>query len=475
MDISSRMRRLWDGARHLPPGGVITVTTGFLLHLSLGCMYSFGNLTTYLTSYLHVRLGLSVDYSDTQWISTAFGMVKGPGVLLGGMACRRFGARLTLLVGSLFVSVGMALCCIAVQTSFATTILAYSVLGGFGNGLAYTTPMLIGYMWFPRHRGAVSGVVVGGFGLGSIIFTSVQTAYLNPDNLSPDDDGFFHDDALLDRVPSLFLVQAAICAGLQLCGILGVRPPPKPESQETRSGHTETEEQTSASEEAGEDTDKLQSVTLAGDDESVDEDPKAWRRYVFTTQTLQLTLVLIMNANGMLPVNSFWKAFGQTFIHDDHYLSMVGSGSSVFNMGGRLVWGLMCDATGYKPTMVAITGLLAAFLFTFPLTSVVGQGMYLVWVWALYFCMSGTYSVIVTGTAATFGVQHAGHIYGVIFLVSAFTTLPMTYAYEAMMDRWDDYSDTFLLGGCCVCIGLAATLTFRPRRRAGDKPLQDNV
>ena len=475
MDVSSRVRRLWDGARRLPPGGVITVTTGFLLHLSLGCMYSFGNLTTYLTSYLHVRLGLSVDYSDTQWIYTIFGLVKGPGVLLGGMACRRFGPRLTLLVGSLFLSVGMALCCLAVQTSFATTIVAFSVLGGFGNGLAYTTPMLVGYMWFPRHRGAVSGVVVGGFGLGSIIFTSVQTSYLNPENISPEDDGYFHDAALLDRVPSLFLVQAAICAGLQLCGILGVRPPPKPKGQETRSGNIGTEEETSATGEAGEsDTSEYQSVSRAKDDESVDEDPKAWRKYVLTTQTLQLTLVLVMNANGMMPVNTFWKAFGQTFIRDDHFLAMVGSGSSVFNMSGRLVWGLMCDVTGYKPTMVAIAGLLAAFLFTFPLTSVAGQGMFLVWVWALYFCMSGTYSVVVTGTADTFGVQHAGHIYGVSFLATSLCSPPMTYAIQAVMDRWD-YSAVFLLGGSCVCIGLVATLTFRSRRRAGDKPLEDDV
>ncbi|KAF0297412.1 hypothetical protein FJT64_005114 [Amphibalanus amphitrite] len=75
-----------------------------------------------------------------------------------------------------------------------------------------------------------------------------------------------------------------------------------------------------------------------------------------------------MNAYGMGTVNSFWKAFGQTFIKDDHFLAMVGIGSSVFNMLGRMVWGLVCDAWGYKPTMVAITGLLGALLFTFPST-----------------------------------------------------------------------------------------------------------
>ena len=34
-------------------------------------------------------------------------------------------------------------------------------------------------------------------------------------------------------------------------------------------------------------------------------------------------------------VSGFYKAFGQTFIHDDHLLSLVGSVSSVFNCLGE--------------------------------------------------------------------------------------------------------------------------------------------
>ncbi|KAF0297411.1 Monocarboxylate transporter 13 [Amphibalanus amphitrite] len=196
MDGGSRARRLWDGARRLPRGGVIAVAAGFLLHLSLGIMYTYGNLTTYLTSYLHVRLGLSVDYGDTMWIGAVQSICQGPGVLLGSVCCRRFGPRLTILAGSVLCSVGMALTCLTVQTSFATTTLSYGLMSGVGIGLAYTSPLMVGYQWFPHNRGVVSGVVVGGYGLGSIILTSVQTSYLNPENVSPEDDGFFHDDAL---------------------------------------------------------------------------------------------------------------------------------------------------------------------------------------------------------------------------------------------------------------------------------------
>ena len=42
-------------------------------------------------------------------------------------------------------------------------------------------------------------------------------------------------------------------------------------------------------------------------------------------------------------IAGFYKAFGQTFILDDHFLSFVGAVCSVFNCSGRLVYGLLMD------------------------------------------------------------------------------------------------------------------------------------
>ena len=40
--------------------------------------------------------------------------------------------------------------------------------------------------WFPNHKGFAVGVVVGGFGLGSLVFNYITTAILNPNNISPE-------------------------------------------------------------------------------------------------------------------------------------------------------------------------------------------------------------------------------------------------------------------------------------------------
>ena len=45
------------------------------------------------------------------------------------------------------------------------------------------------FQWFPTSKGTANGFIVGGFGLGALVFNSIQTAFLNPDNISPAEGG----------------------------------------------------------------------------------------------------------------------------------------------------------------------------------------------------------------------------------------------------------------------------------------------
>lgn len=58
----------------------------------------------------------------------------------------------------------------------------YSVSFGLCNGLAYTVPLKVCWDHFPDRKGTVSGVVIGGFGLGSLIFGFISTLLINADN-----------------------------------------------------------------------------------------------------------------------------------------------------------------------------------------------------------------------------------------------------------------------------------------------------
>ena len=50
--------------------GIMTLIGGFALHLTLGTLYCFGNMNTYMTSYLRKHANPDITYSDMIWIPT---------------------------------------------------------------------------------------------------------------------------------------------------------------------------------------------------------------------------------------------------------------------------------------------------------------------------------------------------------------------------------------------------------------------
>merc|ERR1719367_1381557 len=103
----------------------------------------------------------------------------------------RVGVRYTVLIGSSIMTAGVYLTSFTIRYSTILTTITYGFMFGLGTALAYVPPLTAAMRWFPRKKGLVNGVIVGGFGLGAFIFNFVQTTYLNPHNKSPGEDGYF--------------------------------------------------------------------------------------------------------------------------------------------------------------------------------------------------------------------------------------------------------------------------------------------
>lgn len=115
-------------------------------------------------------------------------------------------------------------------------------------------------------------------------------------------------------------------------------------------------------------------------------------------------------------INVFYKAFGQTFIRDDHFLAFVGSISSIFNAGGRLFWGHLFDKTSFRVCINILCGLLSILMFTFELAEVYQSKLiFFIWVVSIFFTFSGIFVIFPTACAQVFGRMHAGTIYGILF------------------------------------------------------------
>lgn len=92
--------------------------------------------------------------------------------------------------------------------------------------------------WLPNHRGLANGLIVFGFGFGSLIFNFVQTFYINPNNVSPIPDptgaasDYYFPAEVASRTPSVFLILGTCYFVMQLVGMLLITEPNEEEQKQ---------------------------------------------------------------------------------------------------------------------------------------------------------------------------------------------------------------------------------------------------
>merc|ERR1719161_266961 len=134
-----------------------------LIHLTLGTFYSWGNITTYVTSYMRSH-GHDVSYGETSFVLATAGFLQGLMMFFGGWFQARLGLRGTSLLGCGVLTLGTALSFWTVRWGLGPFMLTYSILFGIGIGLAYTAPMVCLMEWLPDNKGLACVIVEAGFG-----------------------------------------------------------------------------------------------------------------------------------------------------------------------------------------------------------------------------------------------------------------------------------------------------------------------
>lgn len=120
-----------------------TLLGGFLIQLSIGSFLTFGNMIPYVTSYLRESVHLNIRYSNSVWIATAYNFAFSISILLSGLVTSylKLTTRLSILIGSVLLSLSILLTYLTIQKSFFMVILTYGILFGIGSGFAYSGPI----------------------------------------------------------------------------------------------------------------------------------------------------------------------------------------------------------------------------------------------------------------------------------------------------------------------------------------------
>lgn len=100
----------------------------------------------------------------------------------GGYLELILGTRVTALFGGLLYSSGVFISSFKL-TNYYYVLFFYGILPGIGCGITYGVDCSVAVRWFPKNPGLVSGIVLSGYGLGSLVFDPIITYIVNRDNL----------------------------------------------------------------------------------------------------------------------------------------------------------------------------------------------------------------------------------------------------------------------------------------------------
>lgn len=450
---------------------VLVIAGGMLIHLSLGSFYTFGNASLYMISYLRNRTSNEnkIINEDNVYINLGSAIALPFGITVGGIISRLMGTRFAVAIGCSIYCTGVALTYYTIKKSLVSVIFSYGFMATFGNAMAYGPPIENVIKWVPSRPTFAVGLVVCGFGGGALVFNEVITWYVNPNNLAPDetDNGekYFTEQEILDHVPTLFILLAVIYLTMQVIGILAISEPPDHHPKNScwrrlcakiNKGVVSTE----VTELLHDVEEQHQSTRCISVRDGLVQLFKNKNAYL-------LWLMIFLIDCGMQFALTLYKAYGQTFIKDDHFLALTGAISSLFNAFFRPVWGIVMDKFGFQVAMKSLSACFVVLACTLLYTEQIGDWAFLIWMSGLYASFCGIWSVGPSTLGKLFGASNVAINMGFIF--SAMGAATIAGGFMGMhLQQSIGWHFLFLLSGGLGAIAFFLTFLFNERDFEGN-------
>lgn len=285
--------------------------------------------------------------------------------MFSGKLQDRFGPRLVASLGGIILGAGLFF------TGKATTLdqiyLSYGLLAGIGVGMVYPCPLATCLKWFPERKGFITGIVVGAFGLGGVVFKGVIIHLLGHVGVS-----------------SAFTWLGYIYLLIILAGSQFLKVPNRSSFAISEQGNPLTEYSTS---------EMLQ-----------------------TTPFYLLWLTLFMGTVSGLLVIGMAKDIGVD-IADMGNAAAANAVvvASVFNAAGRLFWGTISDTIGRIRALLIINAATAVSMLMMGFLELDAVA-YMILLALIASSFGGLLAIYPVIAAEFFGVRNLGGNYGLIFI-----------------------------------------------------------
>lgn len=434
----------------------VIVLGGILVNLMLGVTYTW----SVFGSALKNNFGwLMAEQAMAFSIMLLFFAATMP---IAGRIQDKRGPRFIALIGGILLGLGFIASSLAIENRLLMYI-TYGVIAGSGIGFAYNAPIAAGNKWFPDKRGLVVGLMVFGFGFGSVILAPMAEVLINGVPAKPT--GLIQPIvAALFNLPGLnALAGIGLKNTLMLLGILFVvvvsagalllKNPPvdwKP---------------------AGWDPSKTRkAVTHAYKDFDVSELLK-------TRQFWMLWFMFMLSAGVGLTLIGFMKNLAALCFENVHGFSPASAGLegaivvsvfAIFNGVGRIFAGWLSDRIGRAKSMFLFFGLQAVLVSTLIYTTKVSPTVVYVVMALVGVCFGSNFALFPSATADFFGTKHVGANYGIVFTAYGVGGLLGPTLFANMLPEkplFSDYTMPLLIIGVLVGVAAVISLFTKPPER----------
>jgi MFS family permease len=377
-----------DKQRTIAPPGYnrwLIPPAALCVHLCIGQAYAFSVFNLPMHRLIGVAEPAATDWklTDLGWIFSLAIFFLGVSAALLGRWVEEGGPRKAMFTAALCWAGGFVLSAIGTWMHNIWLIyIGYGVVGGFGLGIGYISPVSTLIKWFPDRPGMATGMAIMGFGGGAFI-ASPLSVWLMAHFASPTHVGVAETFLALGAIYLVFMmVGAAIvrvpAPGWQPAGYVAPATPKKLITTENVFVY-----------------DALKT-------------PQFWL----------IWWVLCLNVTAGIGVLGQASAMSQEMF-PGRVTPVAAAGfvglMSLFNMGGRFFWASMSDYLGRKNTYFVFFALGTALYAAVPYTGSANSVALFVLAYAVIFSMyGGGFATVPAYLRDMFGTRYVGAIHGLL-------------------------------------------------------------
>jgi MFS family permease len=355
------------------------------VHLCIGQAYAFSVFNLPMSRLIGISQSAFDDWKLTElgWIFSLEIFFLGASAALLGRWVEEGGPRRAMFTAALCWAGGFLVSALGVYLHNLWIIyLGYGVLGGFGLGIGYISPVSTLIRWFPDRPGMATGMAIMGFGGGAFIASPLSVWLMGKFSTSTN-----------VGVAETFIVMGLIYFCFMMVGAAIVRVPPVGWAP---AGYVAPAQSTRLI--------TMQNV------------------YVYhalkTPQFWLIWWILCLNVTAGIGVLGQASAMSQEMFRGQ-VTAVAASGFvglfSLFNMAGRVVWSSTSDYIGRRNTYFIFFALGTVLYALVPYTGAIGSVAMFVLCYAVIFSMyGGGFATVPAYLRDMFGTRYVGAIHGLL-------------------------------------------------------------